>query len=139
MRFCTSRVNIRDESKRYEQSWNFDRFEACSLLTLKVRRASIVTGTPKSLNSQYAKITKVTKTEKSHAKTQSRLRPISPFSYVGQGREGLRQSGFNTISRTNILGKGVAIRISAPVKNPYSLCAFAALCQNFLSASLRPW
>jgi hypothetical protein len=28
------------------------------------------------------------KAEKSHAKTQSRLRPISPFSYVGQGRKG---------------------------------------------------
>jgi len=68
---------------------------------------------PWSLNSQYVKITEVTKTEKSHAKTQR--------------REGLRQSAFNTVGRTNILGKGIAIRISAPVKNPSSLCAFAAL------------
>jgi hypothetical protein len=48
-----------------------------------------------------AKITKATKkqTENSHAKPQR--------------RKGLKQSGFNTVSRTNILGKGIAIRISA--------------------------
>jgi hypothetical protein len=73
---------------------------------------------------QYGKITKATKTEKSHAKTQR--------------RKGLRQSGFNTVSHTNILGKSIAIRVSAPVKNPSSLCAFAALRENFLSAALCP-